>query len=120
MDEFQDAVLDDAWYELEGAYEVYGIGRCRFVLVHCRAAILMGLILLARSKGSYVPGMGVETLGRMLGMSESMLVSLLTIESDGRYRSILKGNAGDQEHAAAMLSRTLEIFEWMKGEMPPC
>ena len=27
LDDYVDAVLEDVWYELEGAYEVFGIGR---------------------------------------------------------------------------------------------
>jgi hypothetical protein len=117
LNEFENAVLEDAWYELEGAYEVYALGRCRFVLAHCRAAMLIGIILLARKRDIAWSESGIDVLGRTLGMPEQLLNSCMEIELAGKYGSILKKGRDDQEHTAAILSKTLEAFEWMRGEI---
>jgi hypothetical protein len=115
--ELQNATLKDAWYELEGAYEVYSIGRCRFVLVHCRMAMLIGFALTARKKGFFLSEWEISALGQKLGMPEHLRDSCNAIDLAGRYRSFLGERSDDQEQAAYMLSRSLEVFEWMRGEM---
>jgi hypothetical protein len=117
LGEFTEAELEDAWYELEGAYEVYGIGRCRFVLVHCRAAMLIGLVLLAKKKGTDISEGRIESLGEKLGIPERLTRSCLDIDQAGSYGNILEKEPEDQERAATMLSKTLEVFEWIRSEI---
>ena len=117
LGELSEAVLEDAWYELEGAYEVYGIGRCRFVLFHCRMAMLIGIALLANRKGVPPYGSGIEAMVKDLGMPELMIDSCKDIDRVGRYHFILRKCEDEQQHAATILSKTLEVFEWIRGEL---
>ncbi len=117
LGDYEDAVLEDVWYELEGAYEVYGIGRCRFVLVHCRTATLMGVVLLAKCKGLSISESGLAPLVRKLGMPVHLMDSCVKIARAGRYESILKIRTDEQEWAAAILNNTLETFEWIRNEL---
>jgi hypothetical protein len=117
LKELQNATLEDVWYELEGAYEVYGIGRCRFVLVHCRNAVLMGLSLKAKEKGLVGSEPGLERLMEELKMPEQLRNFCNMIEMAGRPGSLLKKGPDDQERASYMLGRSLEVFEWIRGEV---
>jgi len=109
--------VEDVWYELEGAYEVFGIGRCRFALIHCRTAMLMGLVLLAKNKGHSFTESGIDVLGRKLDMPERLIDSCIIISQAGRYETILKTRSDEQELAAIILSSTLETFEWIRNEI---
>jgi hypothetical protein len=115
--EFEGAVLKDAWYELEGAYEVFGIGRCRFVFVHCRSAMLISLVLLAKKKGFSISECNIESLGRRLKMPQHLINSCMAIEQAGRYEQILNKKTEDQECAEIILNKTLEAFEWIRGKI---
>ncbi len=115
--EFEGAVLEDAWYELEGAYEVFGIGRCRFVFVHCRSALLISLVSLAKKEGFSISEGNIESLGRKLKMPQHLIDSCTAIEQAGRYEQILNKKIEDQECAEIVLSKTLEAFEWIRGEI---
>lgn len=117
LGDLKEAVLEDAWYELEGAYEVYGIGRCRFVLFHCRMAMLIGIALLTNRKGVPPSGSGIEGIVRDLGMPEHIVDSCMDIDRVGRYHFILRKCEDEQHHAATILSKTLEVFEWIRGEL---
>lgn len=117
LGDYEDAVLEDVWYELEGAYEVFGIGRCRFVLVHCRTAMLMGVALLAKNKGLPISERGLATTVQKLGMPTHLIDSCVNVARAGRYESILRGSLDEQELAATILSNTLETFEWIRNEM---
>jgi hypothetical protein len=117
LGELSGAVLEDAWYELEGAYEVYGIGRCRFVLVHCRVAILIGITLLANRKGVSRSECGIETMLREMDMPGDLIDSSSEIDRAGRYRFSHGENDDEQLQAAAILGKTLEVFEWIRGEL---
>lgn len=113
----EDAVIEDAWYELEGAYEVYGIGRYRFVMPHCRNALLIGLALLARNKGRSVSGTTIDQLLKDLGMPEKLIGHCLEIEDMGRTLAAKNDGEEGLERSARVLSETLEAFEWIKGEI---
>jgi hypothetical protein len=117
LEEFEMAEMDDAWYELEGAYEVYGIGRCRFVLVHCRAAMLIGMVLLAKSRGLSISEMKEENMEWATDMPDNLREWCQDIDTAGRFGYFLKEGLDDQERAANILSRTLEVFEWIRKEM---
>ena len=117
LGDLKEAVLEDAWYELEGAYEVYAFGRCRFVLFHCRMAMLIGIGLLANRKGVPSSGNGIEAMVKDLGMPEHIVDSCKDIDRVGRYDSILRKCEDEQQHAAAILSKTLEVFEWIRGKL---
>lgn len=116
-EDLDNAILEDVLYELEGSYEVYGLGRCRFVFIHCRMAMLIGISLLARKKGLSLSEGGIYLLGRMLGMPDRLLDSCLEIDRAGRYGSILEKRPDEQERAAIILCKTLETFEWMRREI---
>jgi hypothetical protein len=116
LSELGDAVMEDAWYELEGAYEVYGIGRYRFVMPHCRKALLIGLALLVRKKGQPASGVGVGLL-KNLGMPENLIDHCIEIETFGRILTKEKYGGDDPERSATALSETLEAFEWIRGEI---
>ena len=117
LQEFDDAVLEDAWYELEGAYEVFGIGRYRFVLSHCRTALLIGIVLLMRKRGSILPSMSIERMGTDLGMPVDVIESCIEVERAGRFSSHQGKGNDEQEEAAMVLSKTLEAFEWMRAKL---
>ena len=117
LGDLESSVLEDAWYELEGAFEVYSIGRCRFVLVHCRTAMLISIVILAKRRGLPFLDGGIDLLGRRLGMPEQILESCGAIDQAGRYESILNTRSDEQEKAETILSKTLEAFEWIRGEM---
>lgn len=117
LGDLSEAVLEDAWYELEGAYEVYGIGRCRFVLVHCRIAILIGITLLANRKGISQSESGIEAMLREMDMPCHLVYSCLEIDQFGRCQFSHREKDDEQQHAATILSKTLEVFEWMRGEL---
>lgn len=117
LGELSGAALEDAWYELEGAYEVYGIGRCRFVLVHCRVAILIGMTLLANSKGVSRSEGGIETMLREMDMPGNLIDSSSEIDRVGRYRFNQGENDDEQQQAATILGKTLEVFEWIRDEL---
>jgi hypothetical protein len=117
LDDLKDASFEDAWYELEGAYEVYGIGRCRFVQVHCRTAMLIGLVLLAKKMGlPQHEGWSHLREGRF-GMPDRLIDSCAKLEMSGRYVAALKERTTDQESAEAALARTLEVLEWIRSEL---
>jgi hypothetical protein len=117
FDNTEDLAMEDIWYEIEGAYEVYGIGRCRFVLVHCCIALNIGLYLLAKNKCVPWPEEDVNDLGKELGMPEHFQASIEEIDRAGKYLSIMKMRSNDQEYAASILSKTLETFDWIRGEI---
>ena len=116
LGEVSGAILEDAWYELEGAYEVYGIGLCRFVLVRCRVAILIGISLLVIRKGVSRPESGIEPMLRDMEMPGYLIDSCLEIDRVGRYQFSQREKDDEQEHAATVLSKTLEVFEWVREE----
>jgi hypothetical protein len=109
--------MEDAWYELEGAYEVYGVGRCRFVLVHCRNALIIGLHTLAKRLHVLGSKDVIEGLNEKVGMPENILTSCRMIDLAGRYGPVLKARSNDQEYAAMILSRTVEALDWIRGEV---
>jgi hypothetical protein len=109
--------MEDAWYELEGAYEVYGIGRYRFVMPHCRKALLIGLALLVRKNGQPASGVGVGLLLKNLGMPENLVDHCVEIEDKGRILAVKKHDLDDPERSATVLSETLEAFEWIRREI---
>jgi hypothetical protein len=117
MGDLSGAVLEDAWYEMEGAYEVYGIGRCRFVLVHCRVAMLIGITLLAKKKGVSPSESGIEAMLREMDMPGHLIDSCLFIDQIGRYQFSHREKDDEQPQAATVLSKTLEVFEWIRGEL---
>jgi hypothetical protein len=117
LEDLSEAVMEDAWYELEGAYEVYGIGRCRFVLLHCRMALMIGISLLARRKGVPLPERSMEEMAGLLGMPGDLIDSYTDVDHSGSYPSILKRREDEQQHAATVLAKTLEVFEWIKVKM---
>jgi hypothetical protein len=117
LDNLSGAVMEDAWYELEGAYEVYGIGRCRFVLLHCRMALMIGASLLARMNGVPFSESGLEEVARSLGMPGDLVDSCMEVDRSGSYPLILKKRDDEQQYAATILTRTLEVFEWIRVKM---
>ena len=116
MSEFENAVMEDAWYELEGAYEVYGIGRYRFVISHCRTAIHIGLALLVRKKGRPASRIGTNVLNS-LGMPEKLIDHCIEIERLGGTFAFRECGMDDPERSAAVLKGTLETFEWIRAEI---
>ncbi|HEY3420298.1 MAG TPA: hypothetical protein VGK23_07080 [Methanomassiliicoccales archaeon] len=117
LGDLKEAAMEDAWYEMEGAYEVYGIGRCRFVLLHCRMAMLIGIVLLANVKGIPLSEGGIERTARDLNMPKHLIDSCSDIDRTGRYPLLLKKREDEQQYAATILSQTLEVFEWIRAEM---
>ena len=63
LKDYEGTTMEDAWYELEGAYEVYGIGRNRFVLSHCRTAMFIAIALLVKKRGGLPTDVGSRTPG---------------------------------------------------------
>jgi hypothetical protein len=100
---------------MEGAYEVYGIGRCRFVLVHCRVAMLIGISLLAKRKGISPSESGIEATLAEMDMPGNLVNSCLDIDRVGRYQFGHREKEDEQQQAATILSKTLEVFEWIRG-----
>jgi hypothetical protein len=117
LSELDDAVMEDAWYELEGAYEVYGIGRYRFVMPHCRTAMLIALALLAKKKWRPMSGIRIDRLLNDLGMPEKLIGHCLRIEGKGRIRAAIRRDLDDPETSATALRETLEAFEWIRAEI---
>ena len=117
LKDYEGTTMEDAWYELEGAYEVYGIGRNRFVLSHCRTAMFIAIALLVKKRGGSPTDVGFEPLGKELGMPDDLIGSCMDIDRAGRYLNILKKEKDEQELAAIVLSKTLEAFEWIRGNL---
>jgi hypothetical protein len=117
LDDLSEAVMDDAWYELEGAYEVYGLGRCRFVLLHCRNALMIGIYLLARRRGVPTTYNSMEQMTGSLGMPGDLIDASTEVDRSGSYPLILKERDDEQQYAAAILTKTLEVFEWIRVKM---
>jgi hypothetical protein len=115
--EFDDAMVEDAWYELEGAYEVFGIGRYRFVLSHCRTALLIGIVLLMKKRGCNFSDQGFEMMGMELDMPHGVMDSCIEVERAGRFVTNQGNGRDDQEEAAMILSKTLEAFEWIRANL---
>ena len=110
------ASMEDAWYEMEGSYEVYGIGRYRFVLPHCITALHICIVLLAKKKGRSLSDSGIDLLLKDLGMPVQLIDSFKEIDSAERLY-IQPIGQDDAESTATVLSKTLEVFEWLRGEI---
>ena len=50
-------------------------------------------------------------------MPDDLIGSCMDIDRAGRYLNILKKEKDEQELAAIVLSKTLEAFEWIRGNL---
>jgi hypothetical protein len=87
------------------------------VISHCRTALLIGLGLLAKNKGLSASEVGIDPLLKTLGMPERLIDSFTEIEDLGRRPPFWRQLLDDPERAAAILSKTLETFEWIREEI---
>jgi hypothetical protein len=117
LEDLKEASMEDAWYELEGAYEVYSVGRCRFVMIHCRTALLIGIALLARKKGIPSSRNGVEVVAKCLDMPGNLIGAFMDVVLAGSYPMLLEKHEDEQQYTASILSKALEVFEWIRKEM---
>jgi hypothetical protein len=94
-------------YEMEGAYEVFGTGRCRVVLEYCRIAMLMGIVVLVTNERSNIV-QGMDKIHDQWSRNARVTSSfMLEIERAGRYHFLLQKNDLEQDLATTILTTTI-------------